>query len=267
MTPLLSRRRTSSGRPTPASDASPDWESYLAAFHEQRAGITEEVLAHSHYHGVNAYQWLSQAVPTGAKVLDVACGSGPLHPLHGPEWVGVDASVAEMGRARALGRGPLVLGDATSCPFLDRSFDAVVCSMALMLIQPLEAALAEFARLVRPGGLLAVLLPSNHPLSSGDLLRYTRLLLALRRRLRYPNDRALGDPSAVLSGAGFTLTEDERRRFVCRVTTPEMAALCVTSLYLPGAPPERMAPAIEVAASWVGQSLGVPLRRLVARAP
>jgi len=249
------------------SNASPDWGSYLASFHEQRAGVTEEILAHSRHHGLNAYQWVAQVLPTEATVLDVACGSGPLHPLHSHAWVGLDTSVSEVSRARAGGRGPLVLGDATLCPFEERSFDAVVCSMALMLIQPLEVTLAELARVLRPGGLLAVLLPSNRPLSSGDRVRYTRLLLALRRRLHYPNDQVLEDASSVFSGAGFVIVGDERRRFVCRVTTPEMAALCVTSLYLPGEPPERIVAALEVATSWVGKSLGVPLRRIVARAP
>jgi len=36
--------------------------------------------------------------------------------------------------------------------------------------------------------------------------------------------------------------------------TPEMAALCVTFLYLPGGQPERTTPALAVAASWVGRS-------------
>ena len=249
----------------PVPDTSPDWDSYVAAFHDQRAGITEEVLTHSRDQGLNAYQWLMQAVPTEARVLDVACGSAPLHSLHADAWIGLDTSASEIERARALGRGPLVLGDATLGPFPDRSFDAVVCSMALMVIQPLGATVAELARLLRPNGLLAVLMPSNRPLSPGDRLRYARLLLALRRRIHYPNQRALEDHS-VFTEAGLVMVGDERRRFACPVTTPEMAALCVTSLYLPGEPLEGTAPALRVAASWVGKSLGVPLRRIVARA-
>lgn len=246
-------------------DASPDWGSYLASFHEERAGVTEDVLAHSHHDGLDAYQWVAQALPAEAKVLDVACGSGPLH-AHFPTWVGLDTSVSELSRARAGGRGPLVLGDATRSPFACGSFDAVVCAMALMLVQPLEVAVAELARVLRPGGLLAVLLPSNRPLSPGDRARYARLLLALRRRLQYPNDEALEDAGSVFTGAGFEIVADERRRFVCRVTTPERAALFVSSLYLPGQAPERVDAAEAVAASWVGKSIGMPLRRIVARA-
>jgi len=99
------------------SDTRPDWNSYLAAFHEQRAGITEDVVAHSVDDGHNAYQWLAQVVPSDARLLDVACGSGPLHPLHPWGWVGLDASTSEIARARSLGRGPLVVGDATLGPF------------------------------------------------------------------------------------------------------------------------------------------------------
>ena len=247
-------------------DPGDDWASYLGTFHERRAGITEDVLAHSADRGLNAYAWLMEALPTHADVLDLACGSGPLHPLHPQAWVGIDTSHSELRRARAQGRGPLVRGDATLLPFANGSFDAVVCSMALMLLQPIDAALAEVARVLRPGGLLAALIPSNRPLSGGDVVRYSRLLIALRRRLRYPNDEALSDISGAFASAGLALTGDQRRRFVCRVTTPEMAALCVTSLYLPGVPAERTAPALEVATSWVGKSLGVPLRRITARA-
>ena len=247
------------------ADPDGDWAGYLARFHDQRAGITEEVLGHSLDDGLNAYQWLVQDLPVDAEVLDVACGSAPLHTLLPDAWVGLDVSMSELDRARARGRGPLVVGDAAVLPFRDGSFDAVVCSMALMLVQPLDAALAEVARVLRPGGLLAALLPSNRPLVPTDLARYARLLLALRRRLRYPNDRSLAQLSLLLSRAGFVPVDDERRRFVCRVTTPEMAALCVTSLYLPGEPPERTAQALAVAGSWVGKALGVPLRRVTAR--
>jgi len=206
-----------------------------------------------------------EVVPDDADVLDLACGSGPLQPLHPSAWIGLDASVSELVRARSRSRGPLVSGDATLVPFGDGTVDVVVCSMALMLIQPLEAVLAEVSRVLRPGGLLAALLPSSGPLSPGDRLRYGRLLLALRRRIHYPNDDAMADMASLLTRTGFRSVSDERRRFVFPVTTPEAAALFVESLYLPGRSPERIGPAVEVASGWVDESLGVPLRRIVAR--
>lgn len=246
-----------------AGEAS-DWEGYLAAFHEQRPGITEDVLTHARLDGVDAYQWLVEAVPPGADVLDLACGSGAVRSYWRRRWVGVDVSAAELEGARRRGRCPVVRGDAVHLPFAGQSFDAVVCSMALMLIPPLGAALAEVARVLRPGGCLAALVPCTGPLPIGDRLRYARLLLALRCRLRYPNDAVLADAPAVLGASGLAVTGDDRRRFVCPVTSPDIAVLCVRSLYLPDQPPERTAEALRVASTWVGSELGVPLRRLVA---
>ncbi|MGH9268768.1 MAG: hypothetical protein ACRD0D_11400 [Acidimicrobiales bacterium] len=64
----------------------------------------------------------------------------------------------------------------------------------------------------------------------------------------------------------MTLLADERRRFRCRLTSPDMAVTFVQSLYLPGVSPSRRQAAERVAQRWVGKELGVPLRRIVARA-
>jgi hypothetical protein len=56
------------------------WEEYLGWFHERRAGITEEVLSRSFAESVecNPYGWLEEVLPSQGRVLDLACGSGPL---------------------------------------------------------------------------------------------------------------------------------------------------------------------------------------------
>ena len=186
---------------------------------------------------------------------------------HPGPWVGVDISASELERARARCPGrpaPVVLADGVALPFAAGSFDAVACSMALMLIQPLDVALPEIARVLRPGGRLVALLPSSGPLHARDVLRYGQLLMALRCRLAYPNDRALADAAPLLAGAGLSPLTDERRRFECHVTDAYTAALCVNSLYLPGGSPERLAEAFAVTRGWVGHTVGVPLRLLVA---
>ena len=241
-----------------------DWREYLADFHATRAGITEELLAHTTDGGTDPYGWVAEQLDPSARVLDLACGSGPLRARHAGPWTGIDISSPELARARAQGAGPLVLGDGAALPFAAGSFDAVACSMALMLIQPVERALAEVARVLRPGGRLVALLPSSHPLRPGDMRRYGQLLVALRRRLTYPNDRALAHVDPLLAAAGLTLAADGRRRFECDIADPYTAALCVTSLYLPDQDPERLARAFAVARGWVGHTVGVPLRLLVA---
>jgi len=247
--------------------AAPGWREYLADFHAGRAGITEDLLGHTTDGGIDPYRWITNQIDPADRVLDLACGSGPISALHPGPWFGMDISASELERAQARSpaqAAPLVLADAVALPFVPGSFDAVACSMALMVIQPIDAALAEIARVLRPGGRLVALLPSAGPLHGGDVVRYGQLLVALRRRLTYPNDRALADATALLAGAGLSPLSDERRRFECHVADPQTAALCVSSLYLPGASPERLARAFAVTRGWVGQTLGVPLRLLVA---
>ncbi|MGH3452523.1 MAG: hypothetical protein ACRDQW_17840, partial [Haloechinothrix sp.] len=141
----------------------------------------------------------------------------------------------------------------------------VVCSMALMLVQPLDAALAEITRLLVPGGTLIALLPASRPLTSADAVRYGHLLFALRSwRLRYPNDSKLANLRAMLSRASLTLIAEERRRFSYAVTSPGMGLRFVQSLYLPGQSPQRLQAAAKVAERWVGKELGLPLRRILA---
>ncbi len=77
------------------------WSEYLAGFHARRPGITEQVLRRSLGAGGDPYDWLACAVPQRARVLDLACGNGPLWPrLPGRAYVGVDVSAAELGLAR-----------------------------------------------------------------------------------------------------------------------------------------------------------------------
>ena len=154
--------------------------------------------------------------------------------------------------------------DCAALPFRSGSYDTIACSMALMVIQQVEAALAEITRVLVTGGHLVALLPSRTPLQPGDVVRYAELLAALRCRLRYPNDGALADAGALLAGAGLRLVVDERRRFACHIADAGTAAMCVTSLYLPDTPPERVERALAVTRRWVGHTVGVPLRLLVA---
>jgi len=179
--------------------------------------------------------------------------------------VGLDLSHAELAAARRQGASRVALADAAALPLADGSAGSVVCSMALMLVQPLDRVLAEVARVLRPGGVFVALLPSRHPLRPSDAMRYGRLLVALRkRRLVYPNDRALDDVGGLMGHHGLRLVDDHRRRFGCQITSPAVGVMCVRSLYLPDVEPARLAAGERVGRRWVGKQLGLPLRRLVA---
>ncbi len=106
------------------------------------------------------------ALPAG-RALDACCGTGR-HAAHlaGLGWdvLGVDATheMLEVARAKA----PEVRfeqGDVLDLPLADGAVDLAVCSLALTHVPDLGAAIAELARVVRPGG--AVVLADLHPVS------------------------------------------------------------------------------------------------------
>ena len=86
--------------------------------------------------------------------LDAGCGSGRyLKALQdrGAVATGVDLSNAMLARARMVGTR-IVRGDLCALPFATQSLDLVVCGLALGDVAALDAALAEIARVLRPGG-------------------------------------------------------------------------------------------------------------------
>jgi SAM-dependent methyltransferase len=92
-------------------------------------------------------------------VLDVGCGEGELA-RHLPDgaWVGVDSSLEMLARAPE----PKLLADATALPFDEGSFGSVAMLYVLYHLPEPRLALAEAARVLRPGGLLAVAAPSRY---------------------------------------------------------------------------------------------------------
>lgn len=241
------------------------WTAYLTAFHEDRPGITEKILGASRSAGQDPYEWLLEVISGDENLLDVACGSAPLLQAGWKSpWIGMDRSPAELARARANGAGNLVNAEARHLPFGNHQFTAVACSMALMLLAPLDDCLAEIVRVLAPGGTLALLLPggpwSLHPI---DIYRWSNLLKALRRvRLRYPNDRFIGRLEATATRHGLHIVTDDRRRFDYGFTTADAADCFVDSLYLPDTMTARTDDARLVARRWVGSSIGIPLRRV-----
>jgi SAM-dependent methyltransferase len=96
----------------------------------------------------------------GTRTLDVATGPGYVAALasdRGAEVVGVDVAPAMVAAAREL-RPDLDfrLGDVERLPFGDASFDAVVCNFGLLHFGRPERAAEELARVLAPGGRLAL---------------------------------------------------------------------------------------------------------------
>lgn len=249
--------------PPPTSER-PPWPSYLDRFHAERPGITERILTRCRADGLDPYAWCAAPLDNvPGPVLDLACGSGPMHHRL-PHWIGIDTAEAELEAARAVGREPLVRGSALALPVRAASFDAVVCSMAMQIIAPVDRALAEIASALRISGRAVLLLPAAWPLAPRDLVIYLRLQAALRQRIHYPNDRALRRSvlRATAEHIGLAVRSDESRRFALPLRTVDDADELLSSLYLPGVAPDRFAPARRVLSAAVGHDMGVPLRRI-----
>jgi len=104
------------------------------------------------------------AIAPGDRVLDVACGTGGFTrefaraAAPGGVVVGVDASRTMLAQAvREGGDARYVRAGAGALPFGDASFDAVCCFAALYLIEEPFAAVDEIARVLAPGGRVALL--------------------------------------------------------------------------------------------------------------
>jgi len=99
-------------------------------------------------------------VQSGSRLLDVACGPGRCAgagAARGAVSLGVDAAEGMVAVARA--RYPEIefrQADAERLPFADASFDAVVAGFVVNHLPRPEGALAEFVRVLRPGGRAAV---------------------------------------------------------------------------------------------------------------
>ena len=107
-------------------------------------------------------------VRAGSKVLDVASGSGDLALAFakragptGEVWMtDINAAMLGVGRDKLIDAGifaPLALCDAEKLPFRANSFDCVSVAFGLRNMTHKEQALAEMARVTRPGGRVIVL--------------------------------------------------------------------------------------------------------------
>ena len=100
------------------------------------------------------------AVGEGTRVLDVATGPGHIAAAaaeRGASVVGADVAEGMLALARRLHpQLEFVHGDAEDLPFEDGSFDAVIAGFVLLHLGRPEQAAAEFARVLRPGGRVAL---------------------------------------------------------------------------------------------------------------
>jgi len=134
------------------------------------------------------------AVGPGDRVLDLACGTGDLCALaraRGARVLGVDFAREMLRGARRRGiEAALVQADGAALPFPDGSFHALTCGFALRNFAELPAIFAEAARVLAPGGRVALLevdRPASPLVRAGHALYFERVVPLLGALL---SDRA-----------------------------------------------------------------------------
>lgn len=160
--------------------------------------------------------WAQHLPPAPARILDA--GTGPGHMAHimadlGHRVVGIDAAEAMVARAqRHAGAGEpapeFLRGDAVAPDFAPASFDAVTSRYVLWTLRTPDAALANWRRLLRPGGRLVCVDSTWFPngVQHGGIgdesfrARYTEEVLSL---LPLAEASTIEDTAAAFRRAGF----------------------------------------------------------------
>src|SRR6266508_4550862 len=197
--------------PRPSADTRSErlrryWDKHAPKYDKQVASFERWFLG-------DGRQWVcSQAI---GGVLEVAIGTGRNLPFY-PEDIrltGIDFSPAmlELARRQAdqLGRKvDLRLGDAQALELPDASFDTVVCTLSLCAIPDERRAVAEMARVLRPGGRLLLL---DHVAGAP---RWVRAIQWLLERVTIPlgEEHMLRRPLHQVQAEGFEIQQRERAK-------------------------------------------------------
>ncbi|BDH15824.1 class I SAM-dependent methyltransferase [Streptomyces hygroscopicus] len=206
-------------------------EEFLRTFHAAHPAVTVQAMAHGRAEGGrSSYEILRDRVAACGRVLDLGCGDGLLLELLASgeagarrSLAGIDLSAEELTLARGrpgVGRADLRVARAQQLPFQDGRFDGCVSHMALMLMSEAEQVAAELARVLEPGGTLAVVVGGG-PAGGEAYELFARLLKPLfqgvpaGRRMPPLGDRRVRDREgfdAVFRPAGFGPVEWETAR-------------------------------------------------------
>ncbi len=143
--------------------------------------------------------------------LDVGCGEGRFCRMlraRGIAATGIDPTARLIAEARARDPdGDYVEGRAEALPFDDARFDLVVSYLSLIDIEPFREAIAEMARVLRPGGTLLVASMSS-VYTAGPAAGWIRD--AEGRRVSFPVDRYMEERGERVEFAGVEIVNWHR---------------------------------------------------------
>ena len=179
---------------------------HLRTVHKNNAGFTEKCPSICRDKaGRNSYEWLAEIVPNtdGIRVLDLACGSGPLLKIlydrnKNLRLKGVDMCPEELALAKArLPDGVVDLFELKAQNLKaidDNSIDVVLCHWALTLMKPITPVLNEVSRVLSSGGRFAALVdgPMNAAPKYSDV--HNLIYRFVQAKLPKYGEIDLGDP-------------------------------------------------------------------------
>ena len=179
---------------------------HLKTVHQNNPGFTEKCASSCRDKaGRNSYEWLAEIVPDvdGIRVLDLACGSGPLLKIlydrnKNFKLKGADISPEELELAKArLPKGSVDLFELKAQNLTaidDNSIDVVLCHWALTLMNPITPVLNEIRRVLSTGGKFAALVNGPMDAAPGYNDVYNLIYEYVQADLPKYGEIDLGDP-------------------------------------------------------------------------
>jgi SAM-dependent methyltransferase len=157
------------------------WTDELTAFHEATAADDHYMDRASRQHTLaELRRWLGTNAPV---IMDIGCSSGSMLKLLLREFRPGNILGADYVRrplevlAGTLPGVPLLQFDLTACPLPDSSLDGIVLLNVLEHIENDDAALAQVARILKPGGIAIIEVPAApnlYDIYDKQLLHYRR---------------------------------------------------------------------------------------------
>ena len=153
--------------------------SALTTVHSSDIQLTDDYLGGTLFHpGFWSRTRIDKAIAKAASMahgtlLDVGCGTKPFEKLFRPhvqKYLGLEYSPDSGYR----GNRADFCGDAGYLPLADASVDTILCTEVMEHLPDPERAVAEFARVLRPGGTVITTAPFFYPIHDAyDFFRYT----------------------------------------------------------------------------------------------
>ncbi len=151
----------------------------IAAFHTKDVRLTDKYLSRTPFH---AGYWVRTRIDDAIKshayhaqgvLLDVGCGIKPFECTFEPfveTYIGLEYSPESGYRGNAAD----FCGDAAKLPLADECVDTILCTEVMEHVHHPERAISEFARVLRPGGIIITTAPFVYPIHDKyDFFRYS----------------------------------------------------------------------------------------------